>query len=208
VTAVTSVASAEQELQLQRRLQQDSILLAGKTIYLNPFLYWRRFDANTDRWLREPGQLLEDQILANRLRFYPEVDWTSIDSEEQAVKDGAVEMFLKSLELISTFNPELSAGHLLEVERKMAVTKKLAFERWVARALRRREQEEVRERRRFDRERFLRRWSEWLAIDTTRQALLPFTTLLVLAMVGGWWFGSQHSVRQQVVDPGVQRILP
>ena len=90
----------------------------------------------------------------------------------------------------------------------MAVTKKLAFERWVARALRRREQEEVRERRRFDRERFLRRWSEWLAIDTTRQALLPFTTLLVLAMVGGWWFGSQHSVRQQVVDPGVQRTLP
>ena len=70
------------------------------------------------------------------------------------------------------------------------------------------EQEEVRERRRFDRERFLRRWSEWLAIDTTRQALLPFTTLLVLAMVGGWWFGSQHSVRQQVVDPGVQRTLP
>jgi len=26
--------------------------------------------------------------------------------------------------------------------------------------------------------------------------------------VGGWWFGSQHGVRQQVVDPGVQRTLP
>ena len=135
-------------MQLQRRLQQDSIVLAGKTIFLNPFLYWRRFDANTDRWLREPGQLPEEQIEANRLRFYPELDWQLIEPEERAVKDGAVEMFLKTLELISTFNPDLSAGHLLEVERKMAVTKKKAFERWVERALNRRLQEKQRERRR------------------------------------------------------------
>ena len=68
-------AAPQQDLQLQRRLQQDSIQLAGKVIYLNPFLYWRRFDANTDRWLREPGQLAEDQVSANRVRFYPELDW-------------------------------------------------------------------------------------------------------------------------------------
>ena len=47
-------ATQQQDLQLQRRLQQDSIQLGGQ-IYLNPFLYWRRFDSNTDRWLREPG---------------------------------------------------------------------------------------------------------------------------------------------------------
>ena len=46
-------AATQQDPQLQRRLQQDSIELAGRVIYLNPFLYWRRFDANTDRWLRE-----------------------------------------------------------------------------------------------------------------------------------------------------------
>ena len=55
-------ATQQQDVQLQRRLQQDSIQLGGRTIYLNPFLYWRRFDSNTDRWLREPGQLTEDQI--------------------------------------------------------------------------------------------------------------------------------------------------
>ena len=119
----------------QRRLQQDSIQFGAKTVYLNPFLYWRRFDANTDRWLREPGQLMEEQILTNRARFYPEVNWDLLDKDERDAKDGAVEMFIKSLELISTFNPELTAGQLLEVERKMAVTKKQSFERWVARAL-------------------------------------------------------------------------
>lgn len=193
---------------MQRRLQQDSIVLAGKTIYLNPFLYWRRFDANTDRWLREPGQLMEDQIASNRLRFYPEVDWELLEEGERAAKDGAVEMFLKSLELISTFNPELSAGHLLEVERKMAVTKKKSFERWVTRSLRRRQQEEEKARRRFDRERTLRAWGEWLALDVTRQALVPLASLLVIAVAAGWWWGSQQNCRQGIVDPGIQRLAP
>jgi hypothetical protein len=193
---------------MQRRLQQDSIVLGGKTIYLNPFLYWRRFDANTDRWLREPGQLMEDQIASNRARFYPEIDWELLDDAERAAKDGAVEMFLKSLELISTFNPELTAGQLLEVERKMAVTKKKSFERWVARSLRRRQQEEDKARRRFDRERTLRAWSEWLALDVTRQALVPLAALLVVAVGAGWWWGSQQNCRQVIVDPGIQRPAP
>ena len=203
VTAVSSATPADQDLQLQRRLQQDSILLAGKTIYLNPFLYWRRFDANTDRWLREPGQLDEEQIQANRVRFYPELDWALLEDAERAIKDGAVEMFLKSLELISTFNPDLTAGQLLEVERKMAVTKKRAFERWVDRSLRRREQAEAKARRRFDRERLLRAWYEWAALDVTRQALLPFAALLVIAVAGGWWWGSQQTCRQVIVAPGL-----
>ena len=203
VTAVSSATSPDQEVQLQRRLQQDSIQLAGRTIYLNPFLYWRRFDANTDRWLREPGQLEEEQIQSNRGRFYPELDWDLLDEDERAIKDGAVEMFLKSLELISTFNPELTPGQLLEVERKMAVTKKRAFERWVGRSLRRREQAEAKQRRRFDRERLLRAWLEWAALDVTRQALLPLAALLVLAVGGGWWWGSQQSCRQVIVNPGV-----
>ncbi|WP_438982445.1 hypothetical protein [Vulcanococcus sp.] len=197
-------AAPQQDLQLQRRLQQDSIQLAGKVIYLNPFLYWRRFDANTDRWLREPGQLDEEQVQANRLRFYPELEWELLSEEDRVIKDGAVEMFLKSLDLIGTFNPELTPGQLLEVERKMAVTKKRAFERWVAKALKRRLQQEVSERRRFDRERLLRDWSEWMLLPVTRQALLPFSALLVLAVGGGWWWGSQQFCRQQIVQPPVQ----
>ena len=73
--SISLTVALQQDLQLQRRLHLDSIQLAGKTIYINPFLYWRRFDSNTDRWLREPGQLGEDQIKLNRSRFYPELDW-------------------------------------------------------------------------------------------------------------------------------------
>ncbi len=207
--AAPNATSSTQDPQVQRRLQQDSIQLAGKVVYLNPFLYWRRFDTNTDRWLREPGQLPEEQIQANRLRFYPELDGNLVpaEAEQLAIKDGAVEMFLKTLELISTFNPELTSGQLLEVERKMAVTKKKAFERWVERALQRRAREERKERRRFERERAYRGWMEWFALDGTRQALLPLTAVLVIAMGAGWWLGSQRYCRPVIVDPGVPGTL-
>ncbi len=179
----------QQDLQLQRRLQQDSILLAGKTIYINPFLYWRRFDANTDRWLREPGQLGEDQIRINRGRFYPELDWSLLNEEQSLLKDAAVEMFLKSLELISTFHPELNAGQLLEVERKMSITKKRAFERWVEKSFRRRYREESRERNRFVRERLWRSWREWISLETTHQALGPIVAVVFLSGFTGWSMG-------------------
>jgi len=203
-STVTQLVAGEQDPQLQRRLQRDTIQFGQKTVYLNPFLYWRRFDANTDRWLREPGQLPEEQILSNRRRFYPELDWDSLEPEERKVREGAVEMFIKSLELITTFNPDLTTGQLLEVERKMAVTKKQAFERWVERSLRRREKRVSRDRRRFDRERWLRGWLEWLALPSTRAALLPITGLLVLAMAAGWWFGSQRSCASTAAQPAVE----
>ena len=206
--ATVTSGSTTPDSDRQRRLQQDSIQFGAKTVYLNPFLYWRRFDANTDRWLREPGQLMEEQILTNRARFYPEVNWDLLDKDERDAKDGAVEMFIKSLELISTFNPELTAGQLLEVERKMAVTKKQSFERWVARALKLRLNEEHKARRRFDRERSWLAWMEWLSLDVTRQALVPLASLLVIAVAGGWWWGSQQNCRQVIVNPGIQRLAP
>ena len=186
-------ATQQQDVQLQRRLQQDSIQLGGRTIYLNPFLYWRRFDSNTDRWLREPGQLTEDQITANRSRFYPELDWGQLDDHATAVHDGAVEMFLKSLELISTFHPELGSGQMLEVERKMTITKKRAFERWVDKAIRRRQRDESREHRRFERSRFWRAWREWILLDTTQKALVPVVMLMVLSGVMGWSLAPDRS---------------
>ena len=50
------------------------------------------------------------------------------------IKDATVEMFLKTLELISTFHPYLSSGQLLEVERKMTIIKKISFEKWVTKS--------------------------------------------------------------------------
>ena len=171
-------------LRVDRRLQHDSIKLSGKTIFLNPFLYWRRFDSNTDRWLREPGQIGEDQIALNRPRFYPELDWNYLEEDDRKIKDGAVEMFLKSLELINTFHPELNSGQLLEVERKMAITKKRAFERWVEKSFRRKLNLESQERQRFARERFFREWSEWGKLETTQKALLPFLAVCFLSVFG------------------------
>ena len=204
---LTLTTAHTQDFQLQRRLQQDSIVLAGKTVYINPFLYWRRFDSNTDRWLREPGQLGEDQIRINRRRFYPELDWNFLDEEEQELKDAAVEMFLKSLELISTFHPDLSAGQLLEVERKMAVTKKLAFERWVAKSFRRRLQAESREKKRFARERLWRSWKEWVSLETTHKAVGPFVALLVLSGFGGWSMGVSNITCAPFSSPIEQNIV-
>ena len=200
-------AAQQQDQQLQRRLQQDSIQLAGKTVYINPFLYWRRFDSNTDRWLREPGQLNEDQIQQNRSRFYPELDWALLDVSDQDIKDGAVEMFLKSLELIGTFHPELTSGQLLEVERKMAITKKRSFERWVEKSFRRRSKQETRERRRFARDRFLRGWGEWMRLETTHQALVPILALIVLSAVTGWSLGARQAACPTLVLPSEQTGL-
>tara|TARA_B100000427_G_C15345575_1_gene523163 strand:+ start:139 stop:765 length:627 start_codon:yes stop_codon:yes gene_type:complete len=185
--ALTAVQ--QKDFQLQRRLQQDSIELSGKTIYINPFLYWRRFDTNTDRWLREPGQIGEEQIQINRTRFYPEIDWSYLDEDEAAIKDAAVEMFLKSLELIGTFHPDLSAGQLLEIERKMAVTKKQAFERWVEKSFRKRFRQEFKEQKRIERERFWRALTEWLSNETTHQAVVPVVAAVILSGFVGWSFG-------------------
>ena len=197
----------QQDFQLQRRLQQDSIQLAGKTIYINPFLYWRRFDSNTDRWLREPGQLGEDLIRLNRTRFYPELDWTYLDDEQRSLKDAAVEMFLKSLELVGTFHPELTAGQLLEVERKMAVTKKRSFERWVEKSFRRRYKQESRERNRFNRERLWRTWREWIALETTHQALVPLVAVVVLAGFSGWSMGVSSVTCPPFFVPSQQNVV-
>ena len=49
---------------------------------------------------------------------------------------------------------------------------------------------------------------EWLSLEGTRQALLPFSVLLVLAVAGGWWLGSTRFCSQVIVAPGVQRPAP
>ena len=183
------VKSQSTDNKISNHLQQDVVKIAGKTIFINPFLYWRRFDENTNRWLREPGQMSEEQIQPNRNRFYPEIEWADLSQDQKLIKDASVEMFLKTLELISTFHPQLNSGQLLEVERKMAITKKLPFEKWVIKSFAKKARSEKNEKRKFQRDRFIRSWKEWLSLENTQQALLPIIVVVFVSAFIGWSSG-------------------
>ena len=174
---------------ITNHLQQDVVKIGGKTIFINPFLYWRRFDENTNRWLREPGQMSEEQIQPNRNRFYPEIDWAELSYEQKLIKDASVEMFLKTLELINTFHPNLSAGNLLEVERKMIITKKGSFEKWVKKSFAKKARALNSEKRKFQRDRLYRSWKEWLSLENTQQAILPLIVVVFISSFIGWSLG-------------------
>ena len=102
-------------------------------------------------------------------------------------------MFFKTLDLISTFHPHLTAGQLLEVERKMAVTKKKSFERWVQKSFRKKINQASKERNRFARERLIRGWKEWLTLETNHQAFLPFAAIIVMSIFAGWSIGISNN---------------
>ena len=174
---------------ITNHLQQDVVKLSGKTIFINPFLYWRRFDENTNRWLREPGQMSEEQIKPNRNRFYPEIDWVDLSQDQKLIKDATVEMFLKTLELINTFHPQLNSGQLLEIERKMAITKKLPFEKWVKKSFAKKARIAENEKRKFRRDRFIRSWREWLSLENTHQAIVPIIVVIFISAFIGWSLG-------------------
>jgi len=181
--------SKNSERKLTNHLQQDVVKVSGKTIFINPFLYWRRFDENTNRWLREPGQMSDEQIHTNRNRFYPELDWSNLSHEQKLIKDATVEMFLKTLDLISTFHPYLSSGNLLEVERKMTIIKKIPFEKWVSKSFAKKARLLENEKRKFQRERFVNGWKEWLSYENTQRAILPVIVTIFVSSFIGWSLG-------------------
>ncbi len=195
------------ENKITNHLQQDVIKISGKTIFINPFLYWRRFDENTNRWLREPGQMSEEQIQPNRNRFYPEIDWSDLNNEQKLIKDATVEMFLKTLELISTFHPTLTSGQLLEVERKMAVIKKLPFEKWVTKSFAKKSRALEKEKRKFQRDRFIRSWREWLSLENTHQAILPIIVVIFVAAFIGWSLGISKNSCNPYFEQSLDRSL-
>ena len=181
------------ERKITNHLQQDVVKVSGKVIFINPFLYWRRFDENTNRWLRELGQLPEDQVQRNRNRFYPEIEWADLSHDQKLIKDAAIEMFLKTLELIGTFHPYLSPGQLLEVERKMAITKKIPFEKWVIKSFAKKARLLENEKRKFQRERFFSGWFEWFRLENTRQAILPLIVMIFISSFIGWSLGISNN---------------
>ena len=169
-------------------------------------MYWRRFDENTNRWLREPGQMSEDQILPNRNRFYPEIDWEDLSHEQKLIKDGTIEMFLKTLELISTFHPYLSPGQLLEVERKMSIIKKIPFENWVKKSFAKKARLLEIEKRKFQRERFFSSWREWLSLENTQQAILPLIVTVFIASFIGWSLGISKNSCNPYFEQNLEKL--
>jgi len=83
--------------------------------------------------------------------------------------------------------PRSGAGHLLEVERKMAVTKKRSFERWVERALGRRLKVNAGSGRRFDREAPGCRAGRMLGLDTNPPGPAASLTCWSFALAGSCW---------------------
>ncbi len=174
---------------IRNHLQKDVIKIDRKTIFINPFLYRRRFDENTNIWLREPGQISVKQISSNRNRFFPELDWNDLSEEEKLIKDATVEMFIKTIELITVFHPQLNPEQLLEVERKMLIQKKISFEKWVKKSFAKKAKIELNEQRKFQRKKFIRSWKEWLILENTQQAFLPIIVVIFISSFIGWSFG-------------------
>ena len=200
------IKSKNSERKITNHLQQDVVKISGKTIFINPFLYWRRFDENTNRWLRELGQMSEDQIQSNRNRFYPEIEWADLSHDQMLIKDGTIEMFLKTLELISTFHPYLNSGQLLEVERKMAITKENPFEKWVIKSFAKKARLLENEKRKFQRERFFSGWTEWFSLENTRQAILPLIVMIFISSFIGWSLGISNNSCNPYFDQDIDQL--
>ena len=98
-------------------------------------------------------------------------------------------MFIKTLELVNTFHPQLNSGQLLEVERKMAVTKKISFEKWVKKSFAKKARIELNEKRKFQRNKLIRSWKEWLSLENTHQVFLPIIVVIFISSFVGWSFG-------------------
>ena len=186
---------------IRKNLKQDIVEIAGKIIFINPFLYWKSFDEHTNSWLRNLGQISENQIALSRKRFYPELDWNQLNLEEKMIKDATIEMFLKTLELISKFNPGLNSRQLIQIEKKMLIIKKKSFEKWVESTLRKKVKAEQNEIRRLQKERFINNWRVWFGDTTTQQALLPIVVIIFVSAFVGWTAGISKNSCNPYFEP-------
>jgi len=171
------------------RLQQDIIKINGKRIFINPFLYSKKFDEQTNIWLREFGQISKSRIDLNRSKFYPELNWEILSLKEKLVKDNTIELFLKTIEIINTFNPNLNYEQLLEVERQLIYNKKIAFEKWSRKYFLKKDRLFLREKRESERANFINIWQKWFALKETQKLLKPVFVIILISALLGWFAG-------------------
>ena len=67
--------------------------------------------------------------------------------------------------------------------------KKLPFEKWVTKSFAKKTRLLENEKRKFQRERFISSWKEWLSLENTQQALLPIIIIVFVSAFIGWSSG-------------------
>ena len=182
-------------------LQQDIIKINEKKIFINPFLYSRRCDEKTKKWLRESGQIPKSIIDRHRSKFYAEVNWKKLSSNEKLIKDFTIELFLKTIELIKTFNPNLNPEKLLEVEKQLIFYKKTAFEKWARKYFLKKERLLLKEKKRLERADFVLKWRKWLSLKETQKLLIPFLVIIFLSIMIGWCAGFSKNSCNPYFEP-------
>ena len=174
---------------LINNLQQDIIKIEGKKIFLNPFLYTRNFDDETNKWLRESGQISHLTIVQNRYRFYPELKWDYLSNDEKYIKDLTIELFLKTLYLISSSHPNLNSNDLIQIEKKLSINKRLAFEKCIRKLIAKKAKLLVKEKRKLNKEIFINNWKKWFSIKETKKAIWTVFVIITLTFTVGWFAG-------------------
>jgi len=169
--------------------EQDIIKVNGKKIFINPFLYFRQFDQKTKKWLRIPGQISKSRIDVNRSKYYPEINWEILTSNEKLVKDNTIELFLKTIQIIITFNPTLNSKELLEVEKQLIYNKKVAFEKWSRNYFLKKDRLLVKEKRKLERAILISDWQKWLSSKETRKLIMPVFVIMLISALLGWFAG-------------------
>jgi len=171
------------------KLEQDIIKINGKKIFINPFLHSNKFDEKTKIWLRESGQISKSKIDLNRSKFYPELNWEILSLKEKLVKDNTIELFLKTIQIIKTINPNLNYEELLEVEKQLIYYKKIAFENWSRKYFINKERLFLKEKRKLQRINFINKWHKWLALQETQKFLIPVFVIILASALIGWFAG-------------------
>jgi len=170
-------------------LRQDIIKINGKKIFINPFLYLRKFDQKSKRWLIEPGQISKSIIELNKSKYYPEINWEILCLNDKLVKETTIELFLKTNEIIKTFNPSLNVKELLDVEKKLIYHQKISFEKISKNYFIKKEKLLLNEKRKLERATLISDWQKWLSLKETRKLITPFFVIILISFLLGWFAG-------------------
>ncbi len=170
-------------------LRQDIIKIGSKKIFINPFLYLRKFDKKSKRWFIEPGQISKSRIELNRSKYYPEINWETLSLNEKLIKENTIELFLKTNEIINTFNPILNSEQLLEVEKKLIYHQKNFFEKISKNYFIKKERLLLNEKRKLERAILISDWQKWLSQKETRKLIMPIFVIILISTLLGWFAG-------------------